>query len=187
MASKALPSPEVLRQLLRYEPETGKLFWLPRGAEWFGGTRDLGYSSRAWNAARAGKEAMTNVSSRGYKTGRIFRACVKAHRVAWAVHYGEWPKGEIDHINRDKGDNRIENLRDVTGAVNSKNQPMLPSNKSGKTGVCWSPAIGKWHANIRSDGVRHHLGFFADIADAISAREAAEKRFGFHPNHGRAA
>lgn len=114
-------TPEILRQLLRYEPETGKLFWLERGPKWFS-DKPVGqqHNANAWNAKYAGKEAFTSVGFNGYRQGSVFRQGMNLHRVAWAIHHGEWPD-HIDHINRDRLDNRICNLRSVTKAENAKN------------------------------------------------------------------
>jgi hypothetical protein len=70
---KALPSPEVLRQLLRYEPETGKLFWLPRSEHWFRATsgRSAIHACANWNARYAEREAFTSVDQNGYRVGTV--------------------------------------------------------------------------------------------------------------------
>jgi hypothetical protein len=91
MAAKALPSPDVLRQLIRYEPETGRLFWKERVAE--------NRHGKTWNARHAGKEAFIQANAGGYKSGAIFDIRVSAHRVGWAMFTGEWPAGDIDNIN----------------------------------------------------------------------------------------
>jgi len=169
MATKALPSPEVLRQLLRYEPETGKLFWLPR-------PRELCPSHRAWVAhvsQFSGKEALTSLDAHGYKTGAIFRVKVRAHRVAFAIFYGYWPTLLIDHINGDRADNRICNLRDVSNTANLRNAKTSVLNTSGVKGVYFVRTTGKWMASIRRGGKMRSLGHFADKNDAISARLAA--------------
>lgn len=117
MASKPLPSPEVLRQLLRYEPDTGKLFWLHRAADLFPSKS----AAKSWNARFAGAEALATDNGQGYLAGRINGRPLKAHRVVWAISYGEWPIGEIDHINGNPGDNRIANLRAVGRTENTRN------------------------------------------------------------------
>ena len=187
MTGKPLPEIDDVREVLRYDHESGKLYWRVRSIEFFRGTegRSADHTHRQWNGARAGKEALASPKTRGYLGGKLFGMHVRAHRVAWALHYGQWPKNEIDHINGIKSDNRISNLRDVDAATNSKNQPMSSKNSSGKIGVSWNGSIGKWHAYITIRQTRHHLGFFSDINEAIFARNCAESKFGFHPNHGR--
>lgn len=181
MSAKELPSPELLRQLLRYEPETGKLFWLPRGQP---NSVAIGEIKR-WNGRYAGKPAMTIRTKSGHLRGDINGVKFYAHRVAWAIHYGAWPDDEIDHINGVADDNRIDNLRAADKSVNMRNQRLKKTNKSGAHGVFWSKHINRWKASIYADGRSIHLGCFVDFADAFSARKEAEKKHGYHPNHGR--
>lgn len=180
MATRQLPSPEVLRQLLRYEPETGKLFWKERPASMFTSLSLL----NAWNRTYAGGEAFTNVKD-GYRTGTILTRPIRAHRAAWAIHFGEWPKGEIDHINGVKDDNRITNLRDVSRSENMRNAGIRHDNASGHTGVRWDERTQRWQAEIKRNYRSIHLGRFATIEEAIAARQSAERDLGFHDNHGR--
>lgn len=189
MASKALPSPEVLRQLLRYEPETGKLFWLPRGPEWFSGGSHGGSDATAkgWNARFANQPAFNSECQSGHLMGALFGVFYFAHRVAYRMAHGDGPHGFIDHIDGDPKNNRISNLRDTTRGENNRNAPRTRANTSGVTGVGWYAPGGVWRAEIRAHGERYYLGAFAEKGDAVAARKAAEVRFGFHPNHGRAA
>ena len=185
MAKKPIPTPEELRQLLRYDPETGRLFWLPRDVSWFrDGWNTAQSSCRTWNTKNAGREAFTTVS-RGYHVGRVMDVLLRAHRVAWAVHYGYWPSMNIDHINGDRSDNRIFNLRDVDQSVNLKNTRRSSRNTSGVTGVSWNRECSKWQANIKSEQKITYLGLFDQLCDAKTARKQAEARMGFHQNHGR--
>lgn len=172
MDNKHLPSPEVLRQLLSYDPETGKLFWKerPRGA--FTSQR----ACSTWNAQRAGKEALCNLDSDGYRQGGILGRMYKAHRVIWAMVYGAWPVSQVDHINCDKSDNRLCNLRAATNAQNRRNVGPNVNNSTGLKGVCWDKSKGKWKAHITVDGVKKHLGLFSDSAEASAAyRQAADR------------
>lgn len=100
-----------------------------------------------------------------------------AHRLAWFYHYGEWPEGEIDHLNRNKTDNRIANLRDATHSVNVQNQLNAPShNTSGLMGAMWNSQKQKWQAAIVTRGRRKHLGFYSQPIDAHKAYMAAKRR-----------
>lgn len=104
------------------------------------------------------------------------------------MHYGDWPKNEIDHINKDKQDNRINNLRDVTTAENQRNRKLMVTNKSGACGVHklnkrYSALV--WSAVIMVDKKQIYLGSFRTKEQAIKARKAAERKHGFHPNHGK--
>lgn len=167
----------ILNTLLRYESETGKLFWKKR-------PEDMPYANR-FNAQFAGKEALYGIgASHGYKSGAIFNTQVLAHRVIWAMHFGEWPN-IIDHINGDKLDNRIENLRNVTRCENAQNMKRASNNKSGAAGVYWAPHAGKWRAAIKVEKKSKHLGYFDCVDDAAKARRMADRQFGYHPNHGR--
>lgn len=90
----------------------------------------------------------------------------------------------MDHINGNTSDDRWENLREVTNAENLRNRKQAKTNKSGVTGVCWYKRTNKWKAYIHHVK-KKHLGFYATIEEAIAVRKAAEKRYGYHPNHGR--
>lgn len=174
MTENHLPSPEVLRQLLRYEPETGKLFWRSRGREWFRSERAM----NAWNARFAGAEAFYSVHKDGYLQGNIFRLKRLAHRVAFALMSGRWPIGEIDHIDGDRKNNRPENLREANRYQNCRNSRSRVGSTSAFLGVC-RKRNGKWHAQIRIGGRQVHLGYFLDERDAAVAYDkAANKAFG---------
>lgn len=183
MATKPIPTPDLLRQLLRYEPETGKLFWRERPPSMFQDSyRTAAGCAANWNSRWAGKEAFTCKMAVGHLQGRIGYGSYLAHRVAWAIYYGEWPKGEIDHINHDPADNRIENLRDVSHAENHRNQSLRQNNSSGVAGVARVRDV--WYARIKRGGKLTHLGYFERFEDAVAARKDAEVMFGFHRNHG---
>lgn len=164
MAARILPTPEQLRELLRYEPDTGKLFWLPRPREMF--TKDRLHLS--WNSRHAGKEAFT-ASNRGYKVGRVFDLIHQGHRIAWAVHFGEWPAGLIDHIDGNRSDNRICNLREATQSENGMNRGATRANSSGLKGAAWSEKYGKWESRIKAAGKAKFLGYFDTAEEAHGA------------------
>lgn len=172
-------------RLLRADFDTGKLYWLPRTPDMFtDGRRSAETVCAAWNCQFANKEAFTSKISGGYHSGVIFYRVYFAHRVIWLLAHGEWPSADVDHINGDRSDNRLVNLRSVSRAENGKNQGIPRNNKSGILGVCWSKNAAKWQAHIRVGGAQKHLGFFVDLSAASAARKAAEAEFGFHPNHG---
>lgn len=176
---------EFLDLLVRYEPETGKLFWKERSDDLFRETngRSKAHACANWNAHYAGKEAFTAQDKDGYKRGAIFNRPYKAHRIAWALSYGEWPL-HIDHINGKRDDNRLCNLRSVTRMENQQNMKRSKLNKSGSCGVSWDRHRSKWTARIHANGRLIALGRFDDLNDAISARKSAEKKHGFHEMHG---
>ena len=173
------PTPELLRKLLRYEPETGKLFWLPRPESMF----PTPHSGRTWNTKNANREAFIS-SNQVYKAGYIFKTKYLAHRVAYALYYNRWPEETIDHINGDPCDNRIINLRSVSPSINLRNQKKRSTNTSGHTGVSFHAQSGRWQAMINIYGKTTHIGLYSDIEDAIAAREAAEEGRGFTERHG---
>lgn len=169
MAKTELPSIEDLRKVLAYDPETGVL------------TRVV---------ARGGTKAGDTtgcVNASGYLVVQFCGRLLYAHRIAWALHFGKWPPGKIDHKNGRRADNRIENLRAVTDGENARNMAMPKINTSGRIGVKWHKAGKKWQAAIHHAGRHIHLGLFAGFDEACAARAAAEQQYGFHPNHGRQA
>lgn len=170
---------DILKSLLDYVPETGQLFWLTRGRDMFSDDRHW----KAWNSRFSGREAFT-ADVNGYQHGSIFNVSYRAHRVAWAIFYGSWPEGDVDHINGDPKDNRICNLRTVSHIENMRNQKRRTTNTSGTMGVYWSGRLSKWVSRIAWKGKDHHIGVFDHLADAITARKEAERKIGFHPNHG---
>ena len=180
MSAKDLPSPELLRQLLRYEPETGELYWRTRTPCMFKRETDC----KAWNVKYAGREALRSIGSHGYRNGSIKNKSILAHVAAYAIYYGEYPNN-VDHINGIRTDNRIKNLRSVTKRENSLNRAMSSKNTSGHTGVVWIKHIKKWQAKIKIHGKQISLGFFSEINDAVKARRNAEAEYGFHKNHGK--
>jgi hypothetical protein len=181
ITNSPLPEPNVVKQLLRYEADTGLFFWKKRPLDFFKTPRD----GNAWNARFCGMPALNTDRGDGYMVGFIFRSRVLAHRVAWTIWHGELPWQQIDHIDGDRGNNRIENLRCVSAAENNRNIKRSSRNTSGVTGVYWNPTVGRWQAYITVGGSYKYLGIFDDIRDATLARKAAERTLGFHPNHGR--
>jgi hypothetical protein len=150
-------SAENLRDILHYDLDTGVFVWKVRP------------SMRTKTGDVAG-----TLNSDGYVQIGFRRRKYLAHRLAWLYMYGGWPKQHIDHINRDRTDNRIKNLREVSNAENCQNTDRSSSNKSGHKGVHWHKDTGKWAANVTRNYKTYHLGVFANIEDAIAARKAAE-------------
>ena len=179
MAKTDLPTPEELRQLLRYDPETGYLFWRDRPA--------VNKINKQFNTAYAGKRAMTADNGHGYMRGAISGRKVLAHRVAWAITYGDWPEQHIDHINGDRSDNRIVNLRLADIQANARNMKLFSTNTSGVAGVSRIKRENKWRASIWNSRRMIDLGSFHSFDEAVSARKQAEISLGFDPRHGRAS
>ncbi len=125
------------------------------------------------------------VNRGGYLQFKLLGTHYSNHRVAWFIHHGRWPSYDIDHVSGDPSDNRISNLRDVPHSENQKNIKKSKNNSSGFIGVRWCKLSLKWRASICVDGTQINLGFFSDKTHAIAARAQANKKYGFHENHGR--
>lgn len=179
-AGENLPPPHALGRYLSYTPDSGALIWLPRSLEDMSSAATL----KTWNSLYAGQGAGTKSTVNGYVSILFFGFRFYAHRAVWAMHAGVWPLDQIDHINHDRKDNRIENLRAVTVKENARNVSKRPDNKSGVTGVYWHKQRKKWHANIGVDRRYVSLGLHDNLDDAKKARAEAEIRYGFHANHG---
>ena len=158
---KPLPSVERVRELLDYDPETGLFTWkVNRGS--------------AKVSCVAGSK-----NSKGYLLIEIDRKKCQAHRLAWLFCYGSWPKNMIDHVNGDRTDNRVNNLREATVDQNLQNlHKAYKTSSTGLLGVC-KHACGKFQANIRIPGKRLYLGLFNTPEEAHRAYIKAKIRL--HP------
>lgn len=154
-----------LLEVLRYDPESGALTWLPRPA------------AHSFNSRYAGKPAFTYSTEKGYLTGRVDRQLLRAHRVAFCIMTGRWPE-QVDHVNGNPSDNRWANLREVGDYEQARNKKLNCRNKSGVPGVLFY--ANGWQVTCAN----RYVGRFSSKAAAISARRAAERAENFHPNHG---
>lgn len=120
---------------------------------------------------------------KGYVSVKIGGHEALAHRLAWFCVYGEQPE-KLDHVNRIKNDNRIDNLRPATASQNQCNRGVQSNSSSGVAGVARNTRNTAWQAYIKLHGKRRHLGLFQDFAEAVRARRVAESElFGaFAPN-----
>lgn len=175
-------SVDQLRQLLKYDPETGKLWWNERPECLFATKR----AWKIWNKRFSGKEAIcTKSNKKGHLRGMVLWCTISAHWAAWAIYHGAWPADQLDHVNGDTADNRIANLREVDTRENCRNQSRPKHNTSGVCGVSYRNDSGLWRAYINGQRGRVFLGSFPSRDDAIAARKKAEVTFGYHENHGR--
>ena len=149
---------ERLKEVLDYNPETG-IF-----------VRKITVSSNAIVGDIAG-----NIGNVGYFRISIDNKSYLSHRLAWLYIYGYFPETYIDHINRIKPDNRIENLREVSGTCNVRNMGNRISNKSGVKGVQWDYERKKWHVRIAINQKTKHVGRYISFDEAVCARLAAEQ------------
>ena len=121
-----------------------------------------------------------------YKRRKIDGRMYYVHRLVWEEANGPIPKGmTIDHINGDRFDNDLSNLRVVSQQENTKNAATPKSNTSGVTGVSWCNRRSKWRAYVRVSYEQITLGTYVDWFDAVCARMSANNLYGFHENHGR--
>lgn len=124
-------------------------------------------------------------SSNGYvktyvsKTGKMY-----IHRIVWTMHNGDIPEGmQIDHLNGNRSDNRIENLRCVTATENRMNQGTRKRSFPGVNGVNYNNRDNLWHAMISDNGKKISLGHYKSFISACEARIVAEVSLGYHINH----
>jgi hypothetical protein len=151
-----------LKNLLAYDPDTGVFTY-----------------TKARPKVRVGGIAGHRHKGHGYIQIKINGQLYLAHRLAWLYVYGVWPVNQIDHINRDRTDNRFENLREATNAQNCQNRPVQHNSTSGVSGVNWNKTLGKWHARISLNGQRRHVGWYKTKDEATAARLIAEAEL--HP------
>lgn len=170
-----------LLESVRYEPNTGKFYWRDRPRSHF--KTNQGY--RTWRANCLGKETGSD-TGHGYKKICINSISYLAHRLAWFYVHQTWPSEFIDHINGDGSDNRIANLREASHANNQRNMKRSKRNLSGVPGVRLSQ-WNTWQVSIWKNGRSVWLGSYSSKSEAISVRKSAERKLGYHPNHGRAA
>lgn len=162
---------ELLKEILHYNQDTGAFTWKTHVNNNNGHKNSL-----------AGR-----INDAGYLLITYKRKTYRAHRLAWLYVYGEMPTYEIDHINHIRDDNRIANLRQATRLDQTKNMSMRSDNKTGVTGVIHRPDRNKqWQVRITVNKNRITVGSYDTKNEAIIARKDAEKRYGFHYNHGKA-
>ena len=155
---------KTLKKYLNYDPETGVF-------------------KRKINSGKAKiGDVAGGINGSGYICIRINSVKYRAHRLAWLYVHGKFPDNQIDHINRIKTDNRIENLRDVTQSVNAKNRDLPSNNTSGHIGVKWNKKQQAWKVAV----CQGHYGRFKCKLDAVAKAKEVYKELGYHENHGRA-
>ena len=153
-----------VRSLFNYDAVTGYFYWLV----------DRGSVKKGQKAGY--------LHGKGYWIIKVNGVKYSAHRLAWLYSHGAWPELHIDHIDGNKLNNRIENLRDSNPSSNAKNMSLSKANKSGYNGVCFKE--NRWRSEITVDGVLISLGSFKLIEDAIKERKKADIKYGFSERHG---
>ena len=181
-----LPSVEMLNAMLRYEPETGFLFWKERDVSTFvDGGHSADHNCKKWNSRFKGKRAFTAKKGDGYLHSNLMGKWLSAHRVIWKMVHGVDPR-TIDHINGDRSDNRLENLRSVSMSENLKNSARQKRFTNPHVGVRRT-THGAWQAYLNHNGKFVGLGCHDTVEKAIEVRRLAQAAYGYHENHGRNA
>ena len=170
---------EYLKEALFYNEKTGEFSWLERPLSHF--SSEIAWKS--FNKKHLGKKCRTEKSHKDnpYISVRLNGKSYKQHRLAFLYCFGYMPE-EVDHVNGIQNDNRIENLRAVTRAQNSKN---LPTRKSSSLLAGVSFSKGKYRVRISRNGNEVALGTYSDYFLACGAKKSAEHKFGFGVHHGR--
>ena len=126
----------------------------------------------------------TKLSTTGYLRQAYKGKLWYTHRLAWFLHYGTLPK-QVDHINGDRTDNRICNLRLADDYENQQNTGIQRDNTSGVKGVYLHKRTGKWTGQLRAFGKRFSIGYHITIGEAETAmRELRQEKHGMYANHG---
>lgn len=151
---------EQARDLFRYEPETGLLYWRATGK----GRGDISLPA-------------VRLNGHGYWIVCVNYRRYRAHRVIWLMERGEWPAHELDHINGDRADNRMVNLREVTTSQNQMNRRKAKNNTSGVTGVSWHSIGKKWAVELWVRGRKRYFGLHEDLEFAELVSSEARRKY----------
>lgn len=158
-------SSEILLNLFNYKD--GNIYW------------------KQWKKGRRRNLIAGTINNNGYLKITIDGKQMYAHRIVWIMHNGNIDDGyEIDHINHNRSENRIENLRIVTRSENAKNLSMAANNKTGFTDVFFNKKRNKYFSSVKVGNNHIFGGWHYSIESAVTSRNALWKKFGFHQNHG---
>ena len=173
--ARANVTPEFLKRVLFVDFGTGCLIWKDRPVETFcaGKSQTSDVIAKRWNFTFAGKKAFLRRCKDGYFEGTVMDHKFKAHRVIWAMHYGEWPPELVDHINGNRSDNRMSNLRLANHAENSRNIKSYYGASSKYLGVSWEQSRGKWRASTYFGRKSRIIGRYDCEIEAAKAYDVA--------------
>jgi hypothetical protein len=132
-----------------------------------------------WRVRRQGVRADGSMAggcdSNGYLRMQIDGKSYKAHRLIFLYHHGYIPENDIDHIDRNRSNNKIENLREASRSCNLRNSTQQSQTSSGVKGLTWNKSRQKWKAQIVVHGASKYLGLYSDFTEATAHRLAAEQ------------
>lgn len=154
---KPSPIPAIVRDLLEYDPETGRMWWKE-----FRNGNCLAGAEAGW-------------IEKGRRRIEIDHKIYLVHRVAYFLHTGEQPPQFLDHKDGDALNNRFSNLRPATRRENNRNKGVYANNTSGHKGVRYRAEMGKFVARIGHNGRKKHLGVFDTLDEAVAAYQSAAK------------
>lgn len=149
-----------IAKVISYDKETGQFKWL------------VNRGSHVKAGSSAGQPHI-----RGYIQITVFGMKYLAHRLAWAMSTGSWPEKTIDHINGDRSDNKISNLRLATVAENTRNGAIRAANTSGFKGVSYIPSTKRYRATITINYQQKFLGTYATAEEAHMAYVSAANKY----------
>jgi len=149
-----------LAKLVKYDPLTGGFVWIKNGLKAGGIDKQSGY----YQIVRP--------------NGKVY-----GHRLAFACMGVDVPP-EIDHDDRNRGNNKWDNIKPISHVDNNRNKSLPTNNTSGTIGISWNKQRDKWNAYIVVSRKKKSLGAFVNYSDAVNARKNAEVLYGYHKNHG---
>ena len=156
---------ELLREMFDYDPLTGSL------------TRKIGRSGKGG----AKGTVVNGLNDKGYIYVKVGRRSYPAHRIIWIWYHGYNPENPLDHISRDRLDNSIANLREVSYQCNARNRAVRKDSTTGITGISWSGRQNQWHVTICKDvGEGKFICYVDDFTEAVAHRLAAEDCLGWN-------
>lgn len=159
-----------LRKRFSYDPETGLITNHKTG--------------KVYDKANAHGYTLIAVFECG-RTSNGKPVKIRSHRLAWALHYGQWPCAslQMDHIDGNRTNNKVSNLRLVTNDENSKNRGLSKANTSGIQGIFWHKGASKWQVQIQVDGISKYFGLFEDKEEAARVAREVYQKLGFTDRH----
>ncbi len=170
-----------LQECFIYDKNKGILIWKSRPLHHFKNKSGMDWFNRRFANKQAGFIHIGHRSNTKYKAVKINGITFKLHQAVWIYHNDTYKNNfNIDHIDNNGLNNKIENLRLVTQSINLKNRPLQKTNKTGINGVNWHKSANKWQVRIKdNNGNRLDLGRYDNFNEAVKIRKDAEKLYGY--------